>query len=88
MFEKRLDLAPHRGAWVSALRSRIPLTLATSRKRLPPRLLRAQAQIIAIDTQKVEGHERGLRPGGLGQERHEVAPPVLAQHTASISALS
>jgi hypothetical protein len=27
----------------------------------------------------VEGHERGLRPAALGQERHEVSAPVVPQ---------
>jgi hypothetical protein len=30
-------------------------------ERLPPRLQRALAQIVAAEAQKVEGHERGLR---------------------------
>ena len=39
----------------------------------PSRLNRMQAQVIAIETQKVEGRERGLRPAAVGQERSEFA---------------
>ena len=48
-------------------------------ERLPPRLDRKQAQIAAVETQRVEGHERGLRSAALGHERSEVAPAVLSQ---------
>jgi hypothetical protein len=54
-------------------------------ERLPPRLDRTQAQIVAVETQKVEGHERGLRSTALGHERSEVAPAVHRSATASPS---
>jgi hypothetical protein len=47
------------------------------RERLPPLLQWTLAQIVPAETQKVEGHERGLRPAALGQERAEVAAPVV-----------
>jgi hypothetical protein len=49
-------------------------------ERLPPRLKRPQAQVLPIETQKIEGHERGLSPAPLGEQRYEVAPLVPAQH--------
>jgi hypothetical protein len=49
-------------------------------QRLSSRFERTQAQIDALNTQKVEGDERGLRPAALGQERMEVAAPVVAEY--------
>jgi hypothetical protein len=49
-------------------------------ERLASRLERPQALIVAIEAQKIEGDERGLRAAALGHERAEVAPPVVSQH--------
>ena len=38
-----------------------------------------QAQIVPIEARKLEGHERGSRAAALGQERPEVAAPILTQ---------
>jgi hypothetical protein len=47
---------------------------------VPPLLQRALAQIVAAETQKVEGHECGLLPAVLGQQRMEVAPSVVQEY--------
>jgi hypothetical protein len=47
---------------------------------LAPRLDRTQAQILAVETEKVERHECSLRAAAFGHERPEVAASVIAQH--------
>jgi hypothetical protein len=44
-----------------------------------PRLERALPQIVAPETQKVEGDERGHEPAALRQETDEVAPSVVPE---------
>ena len=48
-------------------------------ERFPPRLERLEAQIVAVEAHKIEGHQRGLCAAALGRERAEVAAPVLPQ---------
>jgi hypothetical protein len=43
-------------------------------------LQRPQALIVAIEAQKIEGHERGLCAAALGHERAEVTAPVVPEH--------
>jgi hypothetical protein len=49
------------------------------RERLAPRLDGPLAQVVAVETQKIEGSQRGHEPALGGQERVEVAPPVGSQ---------
>jgi hypothetical protein len=57
-----------------------PRLLATPpHQRLTPLLQRTQAQVVAVEAQKVEGHERGLDAAALGQERVEVAASVVLE---------
>jgi hypothetical protein len=49
-------------------------------ERLPPFLEGMPAQIVTFETQKIKGHERGLRSAALDDERAEVVrsgPPDL-----------
>jgi hypothetical protein len=57
-------------------------------ERLSPLLKRALPQIVAAETQKVEGHQRGLLPAVFGEERMEVAPPSSRNTTASPSIIA
>jgi hypothetical protein len=48
-------------------------------ERLSPRLNRPQAHVLAVTAQKIERQQRGLRSAALGQERMEVAAPVVLE---------
>jgi hypothetical protein len=64
----------------SASLNTIPLAPATSqRERLAPRLDGPLAHVVAVETQKVKGDQRGFCPALSGHERVEVAPPVGSQ---------
>jgi hypothetical protein len=43
------------------------------------RFERTQGQIVAVETQKIEGQQRGHEPAVLGQERVEVASTVITE---------
>ena len=77
------ELAPlgeHRPLWLKSSLNTMPSTPLTSRSGAPRRAsIGREAQIVAVETQKVEGHGRGPRSAALGQERPEVVPPWTAR---------
>jgi hypothetical protein len=56
-----------------------PRLLAMSRASASRRFSATPAQIVAAETQKVEGHECGHEPASIGQGGVEVAAPVVLE---------